>query len=119
MMRKLTAILGILALAMTIVPSGLGANALDCCSGTMCPMHPPQSHEINCGMDQHRPSAALQPCPVQAAVHYTGAIVFVLLAPTILQNDSPSEPAIAFLAKFSPDAESRVEAPPPRLLHRA
>jgi len=118
-MRKLTAGLGILALAIVIAPSGLGANALDCCSGTMCPMHPPQSHEINCGMDQHRPSAALQPCPVQAAVHYTAAIVFVLLAPTILQNDSPSEPAIAFLAKFSPDAESRVEAPPPRLLHRA
>ena len=112
-MRRLTAILGILALAITIVPSGLATSALDCCSGTMCPMHPVQRHEENCSMDH--PSAAVQPCPVQGVAHFTGAIVFVLLAPTILQNDSPTEPAIAFLAKFSPDAERRVEAPPPRV----
>lgn len=66
-------------------------------------------------MDHDRTSAALQPCPVQASVHYTAAIVFVLLAPMILQNDAPSEPASAFLLNFSPNAEHRVEAPPPRL----
>jgi hypothetical protein len=78
-------------------------------------MHPAQKHEISCSMDQNHPSAELRPCPVQASVHYTAAIVFVLLAPTILQNDAPSEPATAFLLNFSHSAERRVEAPPPRL----
>jgi hypothetical protein len=113
-MRRLTAILGIVALAITIVPSGLGANALDCCNGTMCPMHPAPVHETSCSMDQHHPSAALQPCPRQSDARYTGALVFVSLAPTILHNDSSSEPAVAFLAHSSPDAERRVESPPPR-----
>ena len=66
-------------------------------------------------MDQNHPSAALQPCPVQASAHYTAAIVFVLLAPMILQNDAPSERATAFLPNLFPNAERRVEAPPPRL----
>jgi hypothetical protein len=70
-------------------------------------------------MDQHHPSAALQPCPRQSDARYTGAMVFVLLAPTILHNDSPSEAAVAFLAHSSPDAERRVESPPPRLQRTA
>lgn len=70
-------------------------------------------------MDQNHPSAALQPCPVQSDTHYTGAIVFVLLAPMILHMDSPSEPAISFRASFSPNPERRVEAPPPRVPHIA
>jgi hypothetical protein len=115
-MRRLTAVLGILALAVTIVPSELAANALDCCNGTMCPMHPAQSREQSCDMDQHHPSAVLKPCPVQAAVHYTGAIIFVLLAPPILPHDLRSEPAVAFFPNFSPDPERRIESPPPRSL---
>ena len=63
-----------------------------------------------------KPIAALQPCPVQAAVHYTAAIVFALSAPLILQGDSRSEPSIPFLPSFFPDAERRMESPPPRLL---
>jgi hypothetical protein len=82
-------------------------------------MHPAQKHEPNCGMDQNHPAAAVQPCPEQSDAHYTAAVVFVLIAPTILQNDAPSEPAAAFLLNFSHNAERRVEAPPPRLPHIA
>ena len=114
MAQRLIAVLGIFALACTLVPSGIAANGLDCCNGTMCPMHPAQSHEQNCGMDQNHPAAAVQPCPVQAEAHYTDAIVFVLLAPTTVSDDARSEPAISFLPTFSPDVERRVEAPPPR-----
>jgi hypothetical protein len=114
-MRRFIAALGILALVTNIVPSGLATTVLDCCSGTMCPMHPAQKHEMSCSMDQNHRSAELQPCPVQASAHYTAAIVFVLPAPMVLQNDAPSERATAFLPNFFPYAERRVEAPPPRL----
>lgn len=78
-------------------------------------MHAAPDNLPNCGMDRNGSSAALKPCPVQAAVHFTAATVFVLRAPMILQNDAASEPAIAFLPNFSPDAERRVDCPPPRL----
>jgi hypothetical protein len=76
-------------------------------------MHAVQAHAPSCDMDGR--DSALRPCPVQAAAHYTGAIVFVLLAPTTLHDDARSEPAIAFLPNFSSDAEIRVDSPPPRL----
>jgi hypothetical protein len=41
---------------------------------------------------------------------------FVLLAPTILHDDARSEPANGFLPKFFPEAQRRVDSPPPRLL---
>jgi hypothetical protein len=118
-MRRFIALLGILALALTIVPSGIATTVLDCCSGTMCPMHPAQKHEPNCSMDQNHPAAAVQPCPVQSEAHYTAAVVFVLVEPVILHDDAPSHPAAAFLLNFSSDAELRVEAPPPRSLQTA
>jgi hypothetical protein len=106
-----------LALALTIAPSGLDSIslALDCCTGVMCPMHAEKHEPPTCDMGG-KPSAALKPCPVQAAAHFTAAIVFVLSAPLILQSDSPSEPSVAFLPSFFADAERRIESPPPRLL---
>jgi hypothetical protein len=117
MVRRSIAVLAILALAATIVPSGLeaAAAALACCNGIMCPMHAAQTHAPDCGMDMKGSSAELKPCPVQAAAHYTAAVVFMLLAPTILHNDAQSTSAIAFVPNFSPDAELRVDSPPPRL----
>ncbi|PYU26153.1 MAG: hypothetical protein DMG32_10295 [Acidobacteria bacterium] len=117
MARRIIAVLGTLALAVTIVPSGLDAIslALDCCNGIMCPMHAEQRQAANCDMGTNGSSAALKPCPVQAAAHYTAAIIFVLLAPLILHDDARSEPAIAFLSNFLPNVERRVESPPPRL----
>lgn len=76
-------------------------------------MHAVQVRAPSCNMDGK--GSALRPCPVQSAAHYTGAIVFVLLAPTTLHDNARSEPAIAFLPNFSPDAELRVASPPPRL----
>ena len=118
MMRRAIAVLGTLALAVTLLPSmpESAFEALECCNGVTCPMHAAQVQQPNCDMDQNGSSAALKPCPVQAAVHYTAATVFVLLAPTILYHDVRSEPAIAFLPKFAPNAERRVDSPPPRLL---
>lgn len=78
-------------------------------------MHAVPAHALDCGMDMKGSSAQLKPCPVQAAAHYTAAIIFVLRAPTILHDDARSEPAIAFLPAFSPEAERRVDSPPPRL----
>jgi hypothetical protein len=117
MTRRFIAALGILALAVTIVPAmpDAASGALECCNGIMCPMHAAESHAANCDMDKNGSSAALKPCPVQTAAHYTAAIVFVLPAPLILQNDAPRGLAIAFMPNFSPDAELRVESPPPRL----
>jgi hypothetical protein len=117
MARRLIAVLGILALAVTIVPNvpDSASKALDCCNGIMCPMHAAQDIAPNCATDKNGSSAALKPCPVQAAVHFTAATVFVLRASMILYDDARSEPAIAFLLHFSPDAERRVDSPPPRL----
>ena len=119
-MRRFVAIIGVLALALTIVPSGLDSTslALDCCNGVMCPMHAEKHEPPSCDMGG-KPSAALRPCPVQAAAHYTAAIVFVLSAPLILQSSSPSEPSIAFVPSFFLDAERRIESPPPRFLPAA
>jgi hypothetical protein len=107
----------VLALALTIAPSGLDSTsfALDCCNGVMCPMHAEKHEPPSCEMGG-KPGAAVKPCPVQAAAHYTAAVVFVLSAPLILQSDSRSEPSIPFLPSFFLDAERRLESPPPRLL---
>ena len=59
-MRRFIATLGSLALALTLLPSGIAGTPLDCCSGTMCPMHPPQTRDASCGMDHNRPSANLE-----------------------------------------------------------
>jgi hypothetical protein len=115
MVRRVISVLAILALALTIAPGGLDSTslALDCCNGIMCPMHAVQAHAPSCDMDEK--GSALRPCPVQTAAHYTGAIVFVLLAPTTSHGDARSEAVIAFLPNFSSDAEIRVDSPPPRL----
>lgn len=116
-MRRFVAVIGVLALALTIAPSGLDSTslALECCNGVMCPMHAEKREAPSCDMGG-KPSAALKPCPIQSAVHYTAAIVFALSAPLILQSDSPSEPSIAFLPSFFPNAERCIESPPPRFL---
>jgi hypothetical protein len=77
-------------------------------------MHPPRKHAPQCDMDGKDSSAALQSCPVPAAVHYTAMTLFVLSAPLILQDEAPSQPFSALPPRFSPDAERRVESPPPR-----
>src|SRR5690349_7457255 len=115
-MQRFFAIIGIVALALTILPSlpDATAGALECCNGVMCPMHPPpQKHASNCDMDGKGSGAALQSCPVQATVHYTAMTVFALSAPLILQDDATTEPLSAFQPRFSPDAEGRMESPPP------
>jgi hypothetical protein len=115
-MQRFAAIIGILALAMTIMPSlpEALAGAPECCNGVMCPMHLAQKRAPNCDMDGKDSSAALQSCPVQAAVHYTAMTVFVLSAPLILQSDTATEASTPFQPRFSPDAERRIESPPPR-----
>jgi hypothetical protein len=116
-MRRFLAVIGVLALALTFVPSGLDSTslALDCCSGVMCPMHTEKHEPPSCDMGG-KPGAAVKPCPVQAPAHYTAAIVFALSAPLILQSDSATEPSIPFLPTFFSDAERCIESPPPRLL---
>ena len=111
--RRLISVVGSLALMLTILPNIPATEALDCCNGVMCPMHSPQVHAPNCDMDTHAP--VLKPCPVQAAVHYTASIAFVLVAPVILNGDVVIEPAIAFLPSFYSDVQRRVDSPPPRL----
>jgi len=119
-MRRFVAVIGVLALALTIAPSGLDSTswALECCNGVMCPMHAEKHEAPSCDMGG-KPSAALQPCPVPTAVHYTAAIVFVLSAPLILQSDSPSESSVAFIPSFFPNGERHIESPPPRFLFTA
>jgi hypothetical protein len=115
-MRRFVAVIGVFA-ALTLVPSGFDSTSLtlDCCNGVMCPMRAEKPEPPSCDMGGN-PSATLKPCPVQAAAHYTAAIVFVLSAALILQSNCPSEPSIAFVPSFLPDAERPIESPPPRLL---
>jgi hypothetical protein len=120
MIRRFIAVFGTLALAaaiLPVMPESISA-VIECCNGIMCPMHAAQVHQ-NCDMDASNSGAALKPCPVQAAAHYTAAMSFVLVAPTILHDGARSEAAIAFLPNFSPDAQSSVDSPPPRLLPAA
>src|SRR5436853_7013657 len=113
MSRRVLATFSTLALMLTILPNMPASEALGCCNGIMCPMH--AAPRLDCAMDVHGSSTQLEPCPVPAVVHYTAASTFVLLAPLILHDDAPSEPVVLFRANFSPDAERRVDSPPPRL----
>ncbi len=117
MLRRLIALLGILALALTILPGipYLASATPNCCNGIMCPMHEAQTHGMSCDMGANGTGCALKCLPDQRAGHYTATIVFVLFAPTTLQRLPASEPAIAFLPHLSPDALSFVDSPPPRL----
>ena len=116
-MRRIIAVLGTLALAATVVPNGrdVASEAFDCCNGIMCPMHAAQTHAPNCDMDGKGSSAALKPCPVPMAVHYTATIVFVLRAPVILHHEVLSGPAPTITRNFYSDAARPVDSPPPRL----
>lgn len=115
MARRLIAVLGILTLALTILPGipNLASATPDCCKGTMCPMH--EAHAMSCDMGSNGSGCALKCLPDQRVGHYTATIVFVLFAPARLQRVLSSEPAIAFLPHLSPDALPRVDSPPPRL----
>jgi hypothetical protein len=113
MMRRLIAVVGTLALALTILPNVPDPNSGSaCCNGIMCPLH--SGHPANC--DANGSGTALKSCPVQAAAHYTATIVFVLLAPAVLHQELVSEPAIAFLPNLHSDVEPSVDSPPPRPL---
>ena len=79
-------------------------------------MHPAQKRAPQCDMDGKDSSAALQSCPVPAAVHYTAMTVLVLSAPLVLQDEAPSQSFSALPERFSPDAERLVESPPPRFV---
>ena len=116
-MRRITSILGILALLASFVPADIdaAAEALACCNGTLCPMHLERSHAPECDMDMNGSGAALKPCPVRPAAHYTATNVFLLLAPVVLHRDTLSEPATLFLKHLSSDAALRVDSPPPRM----
>ena len=113
MIRRVVAVIGILALAGTMLSSmpATASEALDCCNGVMCPLH--AGHPANC--DANGSGTALKSCPVQAAAHYTAAIVFVLLVPAVLHQELVSEAAIAFLPSLHSDVEPSVDSPPPRL----
>ena len=117
MLRRLTAVLGIFALALTVLTgvSTIASAAPDCCKGIMCPMHESQPHAMSCDMGANGSGCALKCLPDQRVGHYTATIVFVLFAPMTLHRVPASEPAIAFLQHLSPDALSRVDSPPPRL----
>jgi len=114
MIRRVAALIGILALATTIVPNmpGGAPAALDCCNGIMCPYH--AEHAANC--DTHGSESTLKPCPVQASVHYMATFVFVLLAPAVLHQEVLSEPSIAFAPSLYSDIGPSIDSPPPRLL---
>ena len=115
MARRLIAVLGILTLALTLLPGipNLAFQAPNCCNGIMCPMH--EAHAMSCDMGPNGSGCALKCLPDQRVGHYTATLVFVLFAPAGLQRIPSSEPAIAFLPHLSPDALRRVDSPPPRL----
>jgi hypothetical protein len=115
MVRRVIAVVGILALVVTLLPRmpGFASEAADCCNGIMCPMHKAENHAANC--DDMKGSGAVKSCPVQAAVHYTATIVFVLLAPAALDHEIVSEPAMGLLPSLYSNTEFRVDSPPPRL----
>lgn len=117
MRRRLTALLAILALALTILPGipNLASQAPSCCNGTMCPMHEAQGHPMSCDMAGKDSGSQMKCRPAQPVSRYTATIVFVLFALATLQSFSSSEPALAFLPHLSPDALHRVDSPPPRL----
>ena len=117
MIRRFIAVFGMLALATAILPAmpESALAVLECCNGIMCPMHAAQARHPDCDMDTKSSGASLKPCPAPAG-HYTAAVSFVLLSPMILHDDARSEPAHAFLPRFFPEAQLRVDSPPPRLL---
>src|ERR1700735_2267054 len=118
MLRRLTAVLGIFALDLTVLTgvANLAAASPDCCKGIMCPMHEAQPHAMSCDMGAHGSGCALKCLPDQRVGHYTATIVFVLFARAALHRVPASEPATEFLPHHSPDASPRVDSPPPRLL---
>lgn len=116
-MRRLTAVLGILTLALAFLTgvSTLASAAPNCCNGVMCPMHEAQSHP-SCDMGANGSGCALKCLPGQTVSRYVATIVFVLFAPVTLHQDFASERAAEFLAHLFPDALPRVDLPPPRFV---
>jgi hypothetical protein len=115
MARKLLSVLGILAMLIAFLPGVIDAsqssNLPACCSGVLCPLHQLAAKQVLC--DSTSRDGVLQPCPDQTT-HYTGALPFVRVAPSILfsqgQVDSATPPAPRASAKISAD----VPYPPPR-----
>lgn len=114
--QKVSSILAVLVLLVTLVPVGLNAtvNPLACCNGIMCPMHAAQYHG-DCGTDTNRSGTAVMPCALPAPPRYTTATVFVLPSPVVLNRTVVTEPAVVSLQRLLLDVETNVEPPPPRL----
>ncbi len=116
MRQRFIALLGILALAITILPGlpELAWSDQSCCNGVMCPMHASHESSTHCDMDMNHSGAAWNTCGTQNG-HYTSTTPIVLLAPVTLSRALATGLALPALGRFFPDAERPIDSPPPRL----
>lgn len=117
MVRRLIAVVGILALVVAYLPAAMGdvsaAKKLDCCNGVMCPMHRMAGTHTECDGDTSHPGASLQSCPDNSQ-RYTAALAFVRVAPSFFLAERVVSPAVAFVSRVPLNADLGVLLPPPR-----
>jgi len=120
MMRRLIAVVAILAVALAYVPGMVGdvmASAMNCCNGTLCPMHNTSMHQadthVECDMDMAHSAAALQSCPDNAP-RYITAVAFVCVTPTIFFQERVVSVADAFVSHVVLNADLAISPRPPR-----
>lgn len=117
MVRRLIAVVAVLALAFIYLPgfvADLSASAqLSCCDGMMCPMHRMAGNQVECDMGTSHSGGSLQSCP-DLAPRYTAALVFVGVAPSIFFAEHVLSLAAVFVSDTPVSADRGVILPPPR-----
>lgn len=117
MVRRLIAVVGILALALMYLP-GLVADISAstqpaCCDGATCPMHHIAGAQVECDINTGRPSGSLRSCS-DLAPRYTAALVFVPVAPSVFFAERPIAAAPVLISDKPGNADLGVVIPPPR-----
>jgi hypothetical protein len=117
MIRRIIAVVAILALAFIYLPgvvADLSASAQPvCCDGTMCPMHRMAGNHVECSTGAGHSSGALQSCP-DVAPRYTASLTFVGVAPSVFfaMGVISIAPILAFHEPVN--AYRGIVLPPPR-----
>jgi hypothetical protein len=118
MARRLLSALGIVAMLFAFLPgvvdASLAADSQVCCNGAMCPLHQLMAAQKLCDTTTH--DGVLESCP-QPGNHYTGALPFVRVAPSIFFSQRLMDSAVLPAPQVSAKVAADIPYPPPRIVN--
>ena len=116
MLRRILAMIGVLALSVAYLPGVLTDAAASsdpsCCNGALCPMHKFMQGQASCDGDAGH-GGTLRSCPDNSQ-RFVAATVFLRVQPATLAAEALETSAPAAQILLPNSREPKVATPPPR-----